>query len=174
MKNLSLIVATARNNVIGFGGKIPWKCPEDMRFFKAKTNGHIVIMGRKTYESIGKPLPNRLSVVISSGHISVFHSNPSNLVIMPSLNLALKYAREEAPLRSDFPWPDEIFVIGGERVYREAMPHAEKIYQTEIDRSVPGDVFFPTIPLSDWSLMDSYAAKEENDVVFNTWRQMGM
>lgn len=171
MKYLSMIVATARNNAIGRDGKIPWKCPEDMRFFKAKTSGHIVIMGRKTYESIGKPLPNRLNIVITSKVLTVDSVLP--IWFAHGLDDALNMAHG-ARASGGGHMPDEIFAIGGERVYREAMPHAEKIYQTEIDRSVPGDVFFPSIRMSEWSLIDSRASKEENDVVFNTWRRMGL
>lgn len=168
MKHLSMIVATARNNVIGYEGKIPWKCPEDMRFFKAKTTGHVVIMGRKTFESIGKPLPNRLNIVITTQVLTV----ASTLAIWFARDLASALDMAHGARASGGGhMPDEIFVIGGERVYREAMPHAEKIYQTEIDRGFDGDVYFPTIPAPDWDLMESRVATEENDVVFKTWRR---
>ena len=124
-----LVAAVAANGIIGAGNRMPWHLPEDLKHFKALTLGHPVIMGRKTYESIGKPLPGRENVVISR--------NPGleipGVSVASSLNGALALCLGE-PV---------VFVIGGGEIYRAALPHADGIVLTEIGRAFDGDTKFP-------------------------------
>ncbi len=126
---ISIIVAVARNNVIGAGGKLPWKIPGEQKRFRELSLGKTVFMGRRTFEEIGKPLPGRFTVVISRTKNFEF----SNCTTMPSLQGALERFRDE----------EEIIIAGGARLYREALPLANRIYLTCIHRDFPGDVFFP-------------------------------
>ena len=134
---LSLIVAFDQNRVIGKGGALPWSLPRDLRRFKEISLGNTVVMGRKTHQSIGRMLPGRKNVVISSNATLV----DANCLCFPNLRKALK------ALEAD----KEIFIIGGESIYRESIPLADKIYLTEIDGSVEGgDVYFPKLNLHEW------------------------
>ena len=127
---LSLIVAMSRNRVIGDHGRLPWSLPADLARFKDLTMGHTVIMGRQTYESLGRPLPGRTNVVLSrSGKF-----DPADGVeVCDSLAAAIR--QHEAD--------DEVFVIGGQEVYRQALPIADRIYLTLVDRDYEGDAVFP-------------------------------
>ncbi len=133
---LSLIVAMARNRVIGADGKLPWHLATDLKRFRALTMGHHIIMGRKTYESIGRPLPGRVMIVVTG--------NPAyeapQCVIAASLEQALECAQEDS----------EAFVVGGAQLYALALPVAQRIYLTEIDAEVAGDTLFPDFDRSSW------------------------
>jgi dihydrofolate reductase len=118
---ISLIAALSRNRVIGLENRLPWRLPEDLKRFKELTMGHPVLMGRKTAESIGKPLPGRLNLVVSRTGLS--------------LKEAIDRARESGT--------DELFVIGGEQIYRQTLPLADRLYLTLVDSEVEGDAFFP-------------------------------
>ena len=133
---ISLIVAVAKNGVIGTGGTMPWHITEDFAHFKAVTLGHSVVMGRKTYESIGRPLPRRRNIVITRNtNLSI-----EGCEMAPSLEAALAmYAGEE-----------EVFVIGGGEIYRQAMPLADKLYITHVGIEVEGDTRFPDIDSAVW------------------------
>ncbi len=133
---LSLIVAASENHVIGKGGKIPWHLPADLKHFRDLTQGHPVIMGRKTYESIGHPLPNRTNIVITRGK----EVKIEGCTIVHSLEDALRIV-------SDSP---EVFVIGGGEIYKEALPLADRIYLTRVHAIVEGDAFFPEIDPKQW------------------------
>ena len=133
---LSLIVAMARNRVIGRDGKVPWHLSADLKRFKALTMGHHIIMGRKTWESIGRPLPGRISVVVTR-HPA--YAAPGAYPV-DSLNSALKMAQHDT----------EVFVIGGGEIYREALPLADRIYLTEVDAEFAGDTFFPALSPGEW------------------------
>lgn len=128
---ISLIVAVAQNGIIGTGGTMPWHISEDFRHFKEVTLGHSVIMGRKTYESIGRPLPRRRNIVITR--------NPQLQIegceMAPTLEAAVEMCAGE----------EEIFVIGGGQVYAQAMPIASKLYITHVGLDAEGDTRFPTI-----------------------------
>jgi dihydrofolate reductase len=128
---LSLIVAVARNGVIGKNNRLPWHIPEDLKRFRALTMGHHILMGRRTWESIGRPLPGRTSVVITR---DPNYSAPGALVAH-SLSAALAACAADA----------EAFVIGGAEIYREALPHADRVYLTEVMADYPGDVWFPAL-----------------------------
>jgi dihydrofolate reductase len=133
---VSLIVAMARNGVIGKDNQLPWHLPEDLKRFKRLTMSHHIIMGRKTYESIGKLLSGRTSVIVTRKQDYLV---PGAVVV---------HSLEEAIARSAN--DDEIFVIGGAEVYRAALPLADRLLITQIDREVAGDTVFPPVDWSRW------------------------
>lgn len=129
---ISIIAAITPERVIGKkGGGLLWHIPEDMRRFKELTTGHAVIMGRKTYETLGKPLPNRTNIVITRQE----HYHPPGCVTANSLEEALNKARLQEK--------EEIFIMGGGEIYGQALPLADKLYLTLIHQNFEGDVFFP-------------------------------
>ena len=138
---LSIIVAVARDRVIGIDNMLPWHLPEDLKRFRALTMGHHIIMGRKTYESLGRLLPGRTTVIVSR--------NPDyrveGAIVVNSLAQAM------AACAGD----DEAFVIGGEQLYREALPQADCLYLTEIEADFAGDAWFPEFDLHGWRLAAS-------------------
>lgn len=138
LRNLSLIVALARNRAIGEANNLLWHLPGDLKRFKALTTGHTIIMGRKTYESFPKrPLPNRFHVVLSRGCSSV---DEQNVVFVPGLEQAL----------DSVPVGDEAFVIGGGQIYTQFLPFCSKAYLTEVDADFRADTFFPELSSSLW------------------------
>ena len=132
----SLVVAMARNRVIGRDNRLPWRLPDDLAYFKRVTLGHPVVMGRRTFESIGKPLPGRLNIVVSR--------NPEfrapGCTVVPSLDEAWQTAAG-AP---------EVAVIGGTSLFEEALPITDRIHLTEVLADVPGDTWFPDFDRSAW------------------------
>ncbi len=137
---LSIIVAVAQNGVIGDKNSLLWHISEDLKYFKSLTSGHPVLMGRKTYESIGRPLPNRTNVVISRQEIEI----PGCRVV---------HSFEEAI--GLFPAEEELFVIGGAQIYAEALPHAGRLYLTRIFHDYEGDTRFPSWSEDEWRLVSS-------------------
>jgi dihydrofolate reductase len=133
---VALIAAIARNGVIGIDNRLPWRLPDDMKRFRALTVGHSVIMGRRTFESIGTPLPGRQNIVVT--HRTDFRA--AGCESAASLPEALARAS----------LPDPVFVIGGEALYRAALPLADLLYLTEIDRDFAGDARFPDFARQDW------------------------
>ncbi len=149
---ISVIVAMSENRVIGRGGQLPWHLSADLRRFKRLTMGHHLLMGRRTFESIGRPLPGRVSVVLSSQPGLAIPA----VVFSPSLEQALRVAEDD----------DELFVIGGGNVYRQMLPRADRLYVTQVHARVTGDVTFPQLPEDQWVLREQsprYAADERND-----------
>ncbi len=134
---VSQIAAMAKNRVIGSNLKLPWHIPEDLKFFKDTTKGHIIIQGRKTYESLGyRPLPNRLNIILTRNPEAVpFHKD---IVVFTNLKEALDYAQTKTG-----EWGDEVFIGGGEEIYRQALPYTDRIYLTVIDKEFDGDTRFP-------------------------------
>ena len=132
---IALIAAKAANGVIGSNGKLPWHLSTDLKRFKSLTVGHSVIMGRKTWESIGKPLPDRQNIVVTSSNLQSF-----GIEVAHSLIDAIDIVNLPAP----------IFVIGGAKIYQQALPLATMIYLTEIMNSVEGDVVFPQLNPNEW------------------------
>ena len=139
---ISIIAAVSNNGVIGVDNKLPWDLPEDLKRFKELTTGNVVIMGRKTYESIGKPLPNRINIVITRN--KDFFA--PDVIVTNSLESALLKAGGDK----------DIFIIGGGEIYKQSMGFADKLYITEVDMEVEGDTKFPTIS-------DQWSVTEENE-----------
>ncbi len=136
---VALIAAVADNGTIGKDGALPWRIPADLKWFRARTMGHHVVMGRKTWVSIGRALPGRTNVVVSRDpELAV----PDDVVLVDGLGAAIDRARTGGD--------DEVFVIGGGELYRAALPHADRIYLTRIHADVDGDAWFPTIDAADW------------------------
>jgi dihydrofolate reductase len=150
---ISMIVARSRNHVIGRDNQMPWKISADLQFFKRVTMGHPVIMGRKTWESIGRPLPGRRNIVVSRN--ASYQATGGELV--GSLDEALKSLTE-------FP---RVFVIGGEQLFTQAFPKADRLYITEIDMDVEGgDTFFEVPNESDWKEVERTPGSE-GDITFS-------
>ena len=141
MSTISLIVAYAQNNIIGKQGVMPWSIPADLAYFKKTTMGSPIIMGRVTWESLGRPLPGRLNIVISRN--SDYEAKGAELV--SDLRSAIELAKQEAPNQ-------EIFIIGGGQIYAEALNSglADKVYATEIHQHIEGDTSFPKLDDSTW------------------------
>jgi dihydrofolate reductase len=152
---LSLIVAAADNGVIGKDGKMPWRLPAESAYFKATTLGHPVIPGRKNFEAMGRPLPERLNVVITRQDYQV----PDGAVVAHSF--------EEALALPQVKQADEVFVIGGQQIYEQAMPLADKLYFTQIDAKIDGDTFFNYNP-NEWKLVwsEKHPADQQNEYAF--------
>jgi dihydrofolate reductase len=132
---ITVLAAVGANHVIGRDGEMPWHLPQDLAHFKATTMGHTMVMGRKTYDSIGRALPGRRTIVMTSQQ--GWHA--------PSVEVAHSLAEALA-----LAGPTEVFVIGGGEVYRQAMPFADQMMLTEIEQSPEGDVLFPTIEPDHW------------------------
>jgi dihydrofolate reductase len=132
------VVATAANGVIGAGGGLPWHVPEDLKLFKRLTMGHPLIMGRKTYESIGRPLPGRLTIVVTRQRD---YAAPDGVIVVPSVAAALAAAKAQAAI-----WGEEALVIGGGELYRETLPLVDRIYRTTVHREFAGDTYYPALP----------------------------
>ncbi len=137
---LSLLVAMAKNRVIGRNNRLPWHLPADLKHFKFLTMGQTIVMGRKTFESIGKPLPGRANIIIT--HQTDYEVLGATVV--NSLENALMICEETSTDNS------ENFIIGGEKLYRQTLKLCQRIYITEIQRDFEGDVYFPEFDLTDW------------------------
>lgn len=153
---LSIIVAVAENNVIGRGNTLPWHVPEDLKSFKKITMGKPIVMGRKTYESIGRPLPGRTNIVITR--------NPEWQAEGVSTVASLAEALALAEQRCVIDGMDELFVIGGEQIYRLAMASAQRIYMTRVHTNVEGDAYFPELSASEWQQVANQPASEAAEV----------
>ena len=164
---LSLIVAIAENGVIGHEGQMPWHLSADLQRFKRLTMGHAILMGRKTWESIGHPLPGRTSIVISRQ--TDYQPGHDGVLVAANLDEALAHART---LDNG---SDEAFVIGGARVYEISFPRADRLLVTRVHAEPGGDVFFPEVDWSGWQLLDeeTHPADEKNDYphTFQIWRR---
>lgn len=150
---ISFIVAKSENNVIGINNKLPWHLKDDLQNFKKLTMGHHMLMGRKTFESIGKPLPGRMSLVISSEP----RANSESVFWFPNIWRAIKQAERAGET--------ELFIIGGEKVFKSALTIADRIYLTEVKGEVKGDTFFPALSLKNWKLVSeqSFSKNKDND-----------
>jgi dihydrofolate reductase len=137
----SLIVAMSENRVIGRDGGLPWRLSADLRRFKRLTMGHHIVMGRKTYDSIGRPLPGRTSVVISrDGNYA-----PDGVLLARSIDHAKQLASQDT----------EVFFIGGGEIYRQVLPEVDRIYVTLVHAEVDGDTLFPELDSAAWDLIES-------------------
>ena len=154
-QTISLIVAIAQNGVIGFEGGMPWHLSTDLKRFKATTMGKPVIMGRKTFQSIGKPLPGRLNVVISRTDFQMY-----GIIGCKSLDEALDTSRQWALVNG----ADEICIIGGGEIYRQSLPIAGRLYVTHVMIEPEGDTLFPAIDEGEWQILScERVAKGEKD-----------
>lgn len=144
---ISIIAALAKNRVIGIHNTLPWRLPDDLRHFKALTMGHHIIMGRKTYESIGKPLPGRTTVIITRGNFAA----PEGVKIAHSVQEAIALCGPD----------EEIFFVGGAQLYAQALPLADRLYLTEIQSEVAGDAWFPAFDRSHWRESSRDRRKDE-------------
>lgn len=142
---LSMIVAMAQNRVIGRNNQLPWYLPNDLKYFKRVTMGKPIIMGRKTYESIGKPLPGRTNIVVTRNR----EFSAEGVKVVHSLEQAIALAEQVALVDGS----GEVVVIGGAQLYAEALPLTERIYLTEVRAEVEGDAFFPEIAPSNWGVV---------------------
>ncbi len=150
---LSIIVAIAENGIIGDKNALLWHITEDMRYFRRVTSGHAVIMGRKTYDSLGRPLPKRTNVVITRQELDI-----EGCQVVHSLDEAIAI----------FPREEEVFIIGGAQIYGQALPIADRLYITRVGRSYSGDTSFPEWKIEDWRLISSerFERGEEFDAPF--------
>lgn len=149
---LSIIVAKAKNNIIGKDNKLLWKLPADLQRFKELTTGHIIIMGRKTFESLGRVLPNRKHIVFTQN--PDFKVNDENVQVVHSMLEIQEYIESE----------EECFVIGGAMIYNLLMPYVNKMYITQIDKDFEGDAFFPRIDETKWKEIErEKGIKDENN-----------
>ncbi len=137
-----LIAAVSKNNVIGKAGKVPWHSKEELQYFKNITMGSPVLMGRKTWESVGKPLPGRLNIVVTNN--KDYTSYFKEVVIFYSLQQALNYCAT-----SSF---DKVYIIGGGQIYEQSINHADELMISEMNFESEGDTYFPETDLSDWQL----------------------
>lgn len=147
---LTIIAAVAKNNAIGKDNKLLWHLPEDLKRFKEITMGHTIIMGRKTFQSLPKILPDRHHIVITRN--KTFKVEDDRVTVINSIEELL------ALLKKD----EEYFVIGGEEIYRQLLPYAEKMYITAVDDEFDGDVFFPDINHKVWKIVDNAEQLENN------------
>ena len=145
--NISIIAAADENGAIGFKGNIPWYLPADFKRFKELTIGHPVIVGQRTFESIGKPLPGRTNIVISN----TLDYRAEGCLTASSFEDAINLAGDV----------EEVFIIGGGQIYRLALPVANSIYLTRVHGKFDGDVFFPNIDKNEWKLVSSEPQKKD-------------
>jgi len=149
---ISIIVAVADNGVIGSDNKLIWHLSDDLKNFKKITSGHFIIMGRRTYESIGRPLPNRTNIILSR----IKGYKAEDCIVFQSLNEALSFAEESGE--------EEVFIIGGEAVYNAAYEISNKLYLTQVHASPKGDAFFKQIRIDQWNLISKiYIQKNERN-----------
>ncbi|WP_413615168.1 dihydrofolate reductase [Halomonas cupida] len=146
---VAMIAAMSRNRVIGVDNQLPWYLPEDLKFFKRMTQVKPLVMGRKTFESIGRPLPNRLNIVVTRD--TAFQHD--GVRVCHDLVSAIEMADQHATVDA----ADEIMVMGGAQIYAQALPVAQRLYLTEVDIELEGDAFFPELDLSQWQEVDSVA-----------------
>ena len=154
---ISFIVAKSENNVIGRDNDLPWHLKDDLQNFKKVTMGHHILMGRKTFESIGKALPGRMSLVISNEP----RANSESILWFNSIFRAIKQAERNGET--------ELFIIGGEKIFRSSLSLIDRIYLTEVQAVVPGNVFFPALSLKNWKKISqqSFSKSEKNEFDFS-------
>lgn len=159
---VNIIVAAAENNAIGKDNKMLWHLPDDFKYFKKNTVGHSIIMGRKTFDSIGKPLPDRRNIVVTRNQNWV----SDEVDVANSLDEVLTYCRDER----------EIFIIGGANIYEQTLPLAQKVLLTRVHTNIEADSFFPELPQAQWKLThQEYHPKDDKhayDFTFEVWEKI--
>ncbi|MDB5021103.1 MAG: dihydrofolate reductase [Pedobacter sp.] len=151
---VSFVVAIAENNAIGKDNKLLWSLPKDMKHFKEITNGHTVIMGRRTFDSMGKPLPNRRNIVITRNR----ELNIEGAEVTNSLADALSRCAKD----------EEVFIIGGAEIYKEALAKTDRIYLTRVHERFDGDTYFPELNMEKWveTAREEHQPDEKNQIAF--------
>ena len=159
---VSMIVAMAENGVIGRNNKLPWHLPEDLRFFKQTTMGKPIVMGRKTFESIGRPLPGRVNIVVSNQADLIL---PDGVHLVHSAEQAIELAENIALIDGS----DELMVIGGEQIYSMFMDFATRLYLTRVHAEVEGDAYFKLFVADQWQQLDlqAHQASENNPYAYS-------
>ena len=152
--NINIVVAIAANNAIGKNNKLLWHLPKDLKHFKELTTGHTVIMGRKTYDSVGKPLPNRRNIVVTRQNINI-----PGCEVVNSLEDALQLGAQEK----------ELDIIGGAEIYRQALPLTNYIYLTIVHQHFDGDTYFPEINYDEWQEIsrEDHEPDEKNNLPYS-------
>lgn len=155
---VSIIVAKGNNNQIGFKNKLPWNVKEDLKYFKNLTTGHHILMGRRTFESIGKALPNRTTMVITRNQNFV---KPDNVLVFDCSYKAMDFAKSKGE--------NEIFICGGATIYKFFIENnlADKIYLTNVNYDGEGDTFFPELNKNDWELAEKTPFYKNKDNEYN-------
>lgn len=158
---VSAIVAAAQNQVIGDGNDIPWRLSSDLKYFKKITSGHHIIMGRKTFDSIGKPLPKRTNVVLTRDLMYV----ATGVVVAHSIEEALSIVYDNGE--------EEVFIIGGGEIYAQSRPYWDKVYLTRVMANPEGEVRFPELSADEWQLISeephSAGERDEHDYSFEVY-----
>ena len=154
MTKTSIVVAIAENNAIGKNNQLLWHLPKDLKHFKDITTGHTVIMGRKTYESVGRPLPNRRNIVVTRQNITI-----DGCEVVNSLPDALKLAEGV----------DEVFIVGGAEIYKQGILLTDRIYLTIVHQNFDGDTYFPEIKEDEWkeTEREDYQPDEKNQLPYS-------
>ena len=160
---ISLIVAASENNAIGKGYAMLWHLPEELKFFKNTTWGMPVIMGRKTFEAVGKPLPGRTNIIVTSNK----DWSAENTITTTNIDDAIKVANDTNS--------NEIFITGGGEIYKQTLPIADKVYLTRVHTTIDGDAFFPEMDLNTWEIdFEKHVKSDEKnkfDMTFQTWKR---
>ncbi|TMU86840.1 dihydrofolate reductase [Bacillus sp. BHET2] len=151
---ISFIWAMDQNQLIGKENGLPWRLPEDLKYFKKTTDGHGMVMGRKTFDSIGKPLPNRENVILTKNT----SFQPEGCLVLHSVDDVLNWAEERE---------SEIFIMGGREIYKQFIPHVDKLYVTEIHHEFEGDTTMPSIPWENFTCISSMNGKKDEKNPFN-------
>lgn len=152
---ISLLVAMDRNQTIGAQNDLPWRLPNDLKFFKDKSTGNTIIMGRKTYESMGRPLPNRKNVVITRQYSDF----PDEVDVINSIEVVINWNKENPG--------QELFVIGGGNIFKQILPYADRMYITWIDETFEGDTYFPEFKEEEWNLTSKDKGEKNNKNPYN-------
>ncbi len=158
----SHITAASSNNVIGYQNELPWHIPEDLKFFRSKTRNHTVIMGRKTFESLGSPLPQRANIIISR---SAQKSENPHVHWTTNIEKAMKMAQEVSD-------EEEIFIIGGGEIYKQSLDKVQRIYLTRIHQEYKGDAFYPEVPLHKFQLVEEKKHEGQPSFSFLTYKRI--
>lgn len=162
---LSFIVAAADNNVMGKDNQLPWHLPADLKYFKNRTWGMPIVMGRKTFESLGKPLPGRKNIVVTRNQ----NWQQPGAIVVHAIPDAIAIAKADDV--------KEVFIIGGAELFKSCMTMANRIYLTRIYHIFEGDVFFPEINTDEWQLVKNIECKKDEknhyDYAFQTWDRIG-
>ena len=156
---LALVVAQSENRVIGRNNNLPWHLPEDLKYFKSVTMGKAIIMGRKTFESIGRPLPGRTNIVVTRNQEYRF----KGVDIVHDLQEAIDKVKSLSLING---W-DEAMIIGGSQLYEQALPLADRLYLTQVHHQVDGDAYFPAINEQDWEKVDSKSFESDDANPYN-------